>query len=295
MACFHPLQAWRGKGLSKNGKRNIVFKRSEGLPTSEMRLPCGQCIGCRLERSRQWAIRCVHESELYDENCFITLTYSDEFLPKDKSLVLRHFQLFMKRLRKKFSDRRIRFFHCGEYGDENSRPHYHAVLFGFDFHDKEFYKHKDSGDLWKSPTLESIWTYGMHTIGDVSFDTCAYVARYIMKKITGDGAETYYKGCKPEYITMSRRPGIGSGWFDSFSKDCYPSDSVIVNGKEVQPPKFYDDMYDKINHDAMEQIKADRLRYMTPYDRSVHEFMRLPAKELNTKCRMKQFTRNLSD
>lgn len=222
-----------------------------------MEVPCGQCIGCRLERSRQWAIRCVHEASLHDANCFITLTYNNANLPSDGSLDLDHFQRFMKRLRKKHGE--VRFFHCGEYGSSLGRPHYHACLFGFDFADKKLWKVTESGSrLYRSESLEQLWPYGYSSIGDVTFESAAYVARYIMKKVTGKKAEEHYNGLKPEYTTMSRRPGIASGWFEKFSSDVYPRDEIIIRGKKMKPPRFYDSQFEVLDPDAMSDIKVRR-------------------------------------
>ena len=131
MPCYTPLKGWRSQERTESGKRAITFRLREGYADMPVDVPCGQCIGCRLERSRQWAVRCMHEASLYENNCFITLTYNEDHIPSDGSLKKDHFQKFMKRLRKKFGAG-IRFFHCGEYGAELSRPHYHAILFNFD-------------------------------------------------------------------------------------------------------------------------------------------------------------------
>ena len=131
MPCFCPLEGWRSKDRSSTGKRKIVFNPRDALRDMPVTVPCGQCIGCRLERSRQWAVRCIHEASLHEDNCFITLTYDDAHLPTDLSLNVSHFQKFMKRLRKRFGEG-IRFFHCGEYGENFGRPHYHACLFTSD-------------------------------------------------------------------------------------------------------------------------------------------------------------------
>lgn len=234
-----------------------------------MTLPCGQCVGCRLERSRKWAVRCFHEASLHDENSFVTLTYSPESVPVDGSLDVRTFQLFMKRLRKKFSSSRIRFFHCGEYGAEFGRPHYHVLLFGFDFPDKRFYKTANGHKLFTSDILDRVWGLGSCFIGDVSFESSAYVARYIMKKVTGDAAFDHYVGwhlltgeqvrIAPEYVTMSRRPGIGAGWIDAFSDIVYRDDSVVINGVEMKPPKFYDQRYELDFPADFKRVRAARL------------------------------------
>lgn len=267
MPCYSPLVAWRGGSL-KSGKREILFKRPKADLASlfQLKLPCGQCIGCRLERSRQWAMRCVHEASLYSDNCFLTLTYADDYLPSGGSLVKRHFQLFMKRLRKFARVPGIRFFHCGEYGDKFGRPHYHAIIFNFDFSDKYLFKSTDRGDkLWRSDSLESLWTFGQSMIGSVSFESAAYVARYVMKKVTGDRADAHYVVPStgelrlPEYITMSRRPGIGRGWYDKFKFDIFPRDYAIMRGKKMGVPKFYGSVYEREDPEAFAVVKQGRV------------------------------------
>lgn len=242
-----------------------------------MSVRCGQCIGCRLERSRQWAIRCLHESSLYHDNAFVTLTYSDDHLPPGGSLDKVAFQLFMKRLRKRIRQR-VRFFHCGEYGALGGRPHYHALLFGFDFEDKQLWAQRGDHPVWRSEFLESLWPLGQSEIGTVSFESAAYVARYVVKKVTGRGAAAHYERCnpetgevvqaEPEYVTMSRRPGVGRPWLDRFGADVYPSDSVIVRGRPMKPPRFYDLQYASENPlKAIELVKARR-RARNPADDS---------------------------
>lgn len=240
MACYHPLTAWYARTgvYAGSGKRIIVFNEGLGDPSTEMKLPCGQCIGCRLERSRQWAIRCVHEASLHSDNCFITLTYSDRFLPHSvctetgellPSLDKRHFTLFMKRLRKRFGDG-IRFFMCGEYGEQFFRPHYHALLFNFDFTDKKLYKVNQGFPLYVSDSLKELWPYGISTVGACSFETAAYVARYVTKKVTGDISDEHYRGRTPEYVNCSRRPGIARGWYEKYCNNVYDNDMLVVRG-----------------------------------------------------------------
>lgn len=288
MTCYFPMQAYRGKHINPStGKRGIVFNSKDAFCTSkdfQVTLPCGRCIGCRLERSRQWAIRCVHEASLYSDNCFITLTYSDSFLPHDKSLNVKHFQDFMKRLRFHFcglspvvdSDGDlsfpIRFFHCGEYGDKFKRPHYHACIFNFDFHDKVLHTTTAQGHkLFTSEILNSLWGMGYCLIGAVTFDSAAYVARYIMKKITGPNAYLHYADLdfdtgelhsqrKPEYTTMSRRPGIARAWYDKYKSDVFPRDYVVLNNKKIQPPKFYLNQYELTDPEAFLRLKGLRKR-----------------------------------
>lgn len=268
MACYHPLVGYHSVSeRTQSGKPKIVFDRAHGYADRPLKLPCGQCIGCRLERSRQWAVRCVHESQLHNENCFITLTYDDENLPSSRSLNHRDWVLFFKRLRKKFG-RGIRYYMCGEYGENTARPHYHACVFGLDFHDKSPWKESNGHTVYTSATLDKLWGMGHTTVGDVTFDSAAYVARYIMKKVTGDLADDHYQWTDwdtgevhyvdPEYTQMSRRPGIGKGWLEAFQSDAYPSDFVVLNGQKIKPPKFYDRCYEIVDPDELTRIKARR-------------------------------------
>lgn len=282
MPCFRPLQGWRSSTVNPSGKRSIVFTNKEAFRDMPLDLPCGQCIGCRLERSRQWAMRCMHEASLYEHNAFITLTYDQDNLPPSGSLIKRDFQLFMKKFRKELDDDaielskklgiqvtadKIRYFHCGEYGENLGRPHYHACIFNYDFPDKKLWKKQESGDLYVSEKLNNIWGKGYCIVGAVTFDSAAYVARYICKKITGASSGDHYSGKLPEYTTMSRRPGIGKGWYDKFRTDCYPSDSVIVNGKEFRPPKFYDKKYELDFPSEFNKVKQKRLAMaLEPWD-----------------------------
>jgi len=269
MSCYRPIPAWRGP-VNDSGKRSLVFDSTKNqVPGSEILLPCGKCVGCRLERSRQWAMRCVHESELYDRNCFLTLTYSDEKLPEGGTLVLEDFQKFMKKLRKRFPEEHPRYFMCGEYGEEKGRPHYHACLFNFDFDDKVLWSTRDGVRLYTSCTLNTIWGHGYCVIGDVTFDSAAYVARYILKKQLGADSVIYkQKNLRPEFTSMSRRPGIGAGWYDSFKADIIPSDRCVINGKEVQPPRYYFSRLerdDPVRYLEMKEARKGKMKFVYPY------------------------------
>lgn len=257
MACYHPLPAWYAKERNPSGKRGVVFNLNLGFKDRPLQVPCGKCIGCRLERSRQWAVRCLHESKLYDRNVFVTLTY--EKVPPGGSLRPADFVKFMKRLRKRFGDG-IRFFQCGEYGDELGRPHHHALLFNHDFPDKRFYKMAGAERLYRSPILDSLWTHGLCSLGSVTFESAGYVARYALKKVNGDGAEAHYGGRVPEYLTMSRRPGIGRAWADRFRRDFYPSDQCVVRGVPTRPPRYYDQALEAAAPSVLRRVKARRRR-----------------------------------
>lgn len=270
MPCYTPLKGYASIDRTDKGKRSLVFSAQAGYYDKPIDVPCGQCIGCKLERSRQWAIRMQHESKLYQENCFITLTYDNEHLPEDYSLNLVHYQLFMKKLRSYYAPKKIRFYHCGEYGDINRRPHYHAAIFNHDFRDKIQYKQSPGGHpLYTSAALSKLWEYGHADIGELTFDSAAYIARYCTKKITGDLADDHYTTThpitgeiiqqSPEYATMSRRPGIGALWYEKYKHDTYKDDTIIINGKAVKPPKFYDTKYKEDHPDEYSKIKAARI------------------------------------
>lgn len=270
MPCFNPIPGFRSRFVHPvTGKRPIVFNIQDGFRDLPVQIPCGQCIGCRLERSRQWAIRCVHEAQLHEKNCFITLTYDNAHLPALGSLDLGEFQRFMKRLRRRFGEA-IRFFHCGEYGSKFQRPHYHACIFNFDFPDKDLWQVRDGTRLYTSAILSDLWPFGFSTVGDVTFESAAYVARYVTKKVTGVLSEAHYTVLgdygeilghrRPEYITMSRRPGIGKQWLAQFSSDVYPDDFVLIDGKKVRPPKFYDSVFELEEPELFARVKRSRKR-----------------------------------
>jgi len=267
MPCFNPLHGHKSADLTPNGKRKIVFGAG-GFRDLPVTVPCGQCIGCRLERSRQWAVRLMHEAQLHDRKCFLTLTYDPENLPPGGTLVKKHFQDFMKRLRK-YANTKIRFFHCGEYGDQTERPHYHAIIYGYRPTDLVVHNENGQGDkLYISEQLAKIWGHGQALIGEVSFESAAYTARYILKKVTGERAQAHYRAFDPKtgevfqrlppYVTMSRRPGIARGWFDKFSSDVYPSDFIVIRGRKMLPPRFYDRVYAGFDLKAVERLKFQR-------------------------------------
>lgn len=302
MPCYHPLKGYRALKPNENGKYPLTFNLRAGYHDMPVTVPCGQCIGCRLERSRQWAVRCLFEAQLHDDNCFITLTYDDEHLPPDQSLSLLDFQLFFKRLRKRFGSG-IRFLHCGEYGELNLRPHYHALIFGFDFPDKIVHRKDDQGyTIWTSEILSKLWPHGLHEIGSLTFDSAAYVARYVTKKVTGAAAEEHYQSVnlctgeviqrKPEYITMSRRPGIGSQWFDKYKSDVYPHDFVVVNGKRVRPPKYFDNLLEKEAPDQLKYLKYERV-VNAQKNIENNTLRRLEDREICHQARIKSLKREL--
>lgn len=243
MACFSPVDAWRTTA------GEIVF-RETGYAVSKLELPCGRCVGCLMERARSWSVRIVHEASLHADNCFVTLTFRDAKV----SLDYRDFQLFLKRLRKAagFFDVTLwqwlpRFFVCGEYGSLRGRPHYHAILFGLNFPDRVFDRLSPAGErLYRSAQLEELWPDGFSSIGDVTEKSAAYVARYVTKKLDGPGRDDLVdlgtgelSRRVPEFVRMSRRPGVGALWIQRFSSDVLSQDCVRVGSDARRPPKYY--------------------------------------------------------
>lgn len=250
MPCFSPLRAFRTR-------EGITFSRAHSLTGAPLDLPCGQCVGCRLERSRQWAVRCLHEKKQWTNNCFITLTYDEKHLPANGSLSKRDLCLFFKKLRKNHDG--LRYMACGEYGEQLKRPHYHAILFNTRFSDAYRWCENDRGDmLYRSSELERTWGMGHCSIGEVTFESAAYVARYCLKKITGELADHHYGGLVPEFNVMSRRPGIGAGYYIRFGQEVRDHDSIVVNGHETRPPRFYDNRTEAYDPKLFEQIKKKR-------------------------------------
>ena len=186
---------------------------------------------------------------MHEENSFITLTFDDDHLPVDYSVSTRDMQLFMKRLRKQVQPKQVRFYLGAEYGDLYLRPHYHIILFGHDFHDKKHFKQNHQGQwLYTSSSLDKLWPYGHATLGDVTFESAAYVARYYQENRRRPGRRTlsprassprFHLSSETGILIMSRRPGIGQSFFDKFKSDMFPSDQVIVNGRPVSMPRYY--------------------------------------------------------
>jgi len=210
----------------------------------------------------------MHEAQMHSENCFITLTFNDWVLNErnQSSVNVKDFQNFMKKLRNS-TKKKIRFFHCGEYGSKRGRPHYHALLFGYDFPDKTHWATEGGNKTFISDKLKSLWPYGWSVIGDVSFNSAQYVASYINKKITGDLAEDHYKTeydepIQPEYCTMSRKPGIGYTFYNKYKFDIYPHDYCEINGKKIMPPRYYDELLKGEDPVLYEQIKQKRMDQM---------------------------------
>lgn len=276
--CFSPLKGYYGRNVNpETGKRPLVFDVRKSYSGIAVIIPCGGCIGCRLERSRQWALRCMHEMRLHKASAFVTLTYDDKHLPSDYSLRKRDLQLFMKRFRHLRPDG-VRFFACGEYGELTLRPHYHVLFLNTDFPDMKFYKLVGEHSIYESKELDDVWGHGECKIGNVTAQSCSYVARYCLKKVTGKNAAAHYGSREPEFAVMSRRPGVGGEWFDRYHGEAYDHDSAIMDAREVPLPRYYDAKYEVLDSRRLEKLKKlRRLRALlkkadnTPERRRVRE------------------------
>lgn len=294
MACYFPFFATLESVVAADScelKQKVHLAKKQDLPNGEkttfeefkalkepyghtvVKLPCGKCIGCRLDRSRDWANRCVLELPDHTESWFVTLTYDDDHLPYKTSqnrlthevrssptLVKEHITLFLKRLRKRFSDTTIRFFMCGEYGENNKRPHYHLILFGAPLSDNlRYLKSKNGNAYFSSIDLEELWPYGFNIVTSVTWETCAYVARYTQKKAVS-GAFTEDSELRlPEFVNMSRRPGIGYRYFAEHEREIYDRDSLREGFKIPQkPPTYFDRLHQKSDLLDMLAIKERR-------------------------------------
>lgn len=269
MPCYSPLKAFR---TPHGSDKAFTFNPVQALnSTNPISLPCGNCIGCRADTAEQWAVRCAHECQMHEASSFITLTYSDEYLPSDYSLSKPVFQNFMKRLRFDLAGK-VRFFAAGEYGEQNFRPHYHALIFGWDFHaDRKLWKNTKDGPLWTSEQLTRLWPFGFSTLGQANYKTANYCTQYMFDKRGGAQATDRYLRThpisqeivrvEPEFSLKSTRPGLGSTWFDKFKSDVFPSDFLIVEGRHVQVPRYYQL---KLTEEERLKIEKQRLRKRHP-------------------------------
>lgn len=316
MPCYKPLirSEYRNQlYLNKNGKisrrahvyslrdfeehLNIRgYENVHDYPEENIRrqlIPCGQCIGCRLEYSRQWANRGYLESLLHDENWFITLTYNDEkiyipdFMKTSEGKIYyndgswkgclrpRDLQLFFKRLRTKIG--KFSYMACGEYGSEGERPHYHAILFGAHFEPDTMYNAKiiNHEFYYQNRIIEECWTeeqgrgktgesLGFSNISNATWNNIAYTARYITKKINGIYSEDQYcsKGQIKEFLRTSRKPAIGKEYFNLHQDEIYEKDEIIISNKngvqKTRPPRYFDKLYEEKDIDDMDWLKRKR-------------------------------------
>lgn len=299
MRCVSPIDAFQRVGTGE------VYFGAEREDSRALQLRCGQCIHCKLERSRQWALRQMCEVQMHSANSFITLTFDEKKTANRRllfSLDYREFQLFLKRARKECGP--FRYFVAGEYGEKFLRPHYHACLFGLGFDDREYLRELDSGfKLYRSALLEKLWPFGFSSVADVSFETAAYVARYCVKKITGPRAEDHYIGMDsetgeffrktPEFCRMSlgreKGHGLGMPWISKYKSSVYREDGTAFmwqrGGIKMRPPKAFD-LYLR-DHFPIEfdDVQFERMKLgLTLRDDSTPE--RLAVQEIVTRARL---------
>lgn len=270
MSCTSPRTVWWSKKLNDNGNKTIVFNDafSDGEPP--FKIPCGQCTDCRIRKGSDWTSRLVHESKFHLVSSFLTMTYDDAHLPEHETLVPRDMQLFVKRVRKHYPGVKLRYFGVGEYGEKTHRPHYHMILFGAAFlEDRRPHSKNSAGDqLYTSATLEKLWGKGHCLIGNVSPQSCGYVAQYAFKKINGKLGEEHYRRVDPrtgetwvlqkEFANMSTHPGIGYEHYARYANQMFQRGSIIENGKEKAIPKYYDRKLMQDDPLRMESIKTGR-------------------------------------
>lgn len=291
--CYRPLRGFFGKTVDpRTGRRPLVFNINQSFSGVPVDIPCGQCIGCRLEKSRQWTLRIVHEQKLHADSAFLTLSYDDKNLPAGGTLVKRDLQLFMKRLRKKRPNG-IRFFACGEYGEKTFRPHYHVLLLNTWFADRKKWSMSGDNPLYRSKELEELWSVGDSWIGDVTPRSAAYVARYCVKKLNGPLEEAFLKGRAPEFIVMSRKPGIGKAWFDKYYGEAYKADSAIADAREVKLPRYYDGKYEMVDSERLAKIKKVRRRKAAMVPKSEKLVDRRRVRERFTELKLAHFKRDV--
>ncbi len=299
MPCYKPLSGYR----SRLG--GLTFKKSESMG-QPMDVPCGQCLGCRLMKAQEWATRCMHEVQTSPHpSSFITLTYAPEHLPPHGSLRKSDFQKFMKSLRKSVAPKKIRYYHCGEYGEDLQRPHYHACIFNHDFPDKTIHRLTSKGhQQYTSVALARLWPHGYHEIGSFTYNSAAYAARYCIKKLNGDRAEQHYKSLPdqhgeifdldPEYVTMSLRPGIGQAWYKKYYSDIFPDDHVVYDGKTIKTPTYYRELHKREHPNESETLRKKRVKLAKKHAKD-NTPDRLATREIVKKAQIQRLIRNYEE
>jgi len=258
MPCYYPKHGYRE---SDSGPLTFTGP-SGGAGMRLVEIPCGECVGCRVCRTEGWAARCMHEASLYEFNSFLTLTYDPAHIPDDSGVNVRHLQLFFKRLRKDNDGfqvavngrRPIRYFACGEYGENTLRPHYHVLLFNFAFVDQRPF----GRDNFVSPLLEDTWRLGHCVVAPLTPASAAYVTKYSLKKVVGSGAARVRGGRAPEFAVMSRNPGIGAWWLEKYYTDVFPRDHLVVGGRARPVPRYYFQKHAELDPIGAEAIKHQR-------------------------------------
>lgn len=299
MPCFKPLTAYQFHGdlpvfKHPSGKRRLFFgKQAEsfmpqyGGVHQVVTLPCGKCVGCLVRRVGEWSLRCVLEAKHWERASFLTLTYRTSELPANRSLLKRDHQTFFKRLRqvlkREHGVSRLKYYMCGEYGERKGRPHYHVVLFGWDFPDRvEVANNPGARDpLFTSALLEAVWGHGSVRIGDVTAQSAAYVARYTLKKLRGQRGATFYEAAQqvPPYTACSK--GIGKLEFQRYRADYFPSDEAIepTTLRACPVPRYFDKLLEAVDSEAFAVVKEARIERALKADPLESSHARLAVRE----------------
>jgi hypothetical protein len=263
--CISPRLAYK----KTNGQYTLTAIGNNAPLEGATPVACGQCMECRIKKSREWSTRMILESKMHTQNCFITLTYNDENRPPNKSLTKEHIVKFLKKYRKSIEPLKLRFYATGEYGETTQREHYHACIFGHKPTDLVAYKRNKQGDmLYRSPSLEKLWKYGYVSVGEFNSTTAEYCAKYVTKAILGLDAEDAYSYVEestgeiikrePPYQTMSSKPGLGATFYKKYKTDLYPQDQVIIDGKPRNIPEYFDGLLKKEDPELLQRLKAKR-------------------------------------
>jgi hypothetical protein len=296
MPCYSPMIGWRKKDGSvyiygdlrnenwKTAPESLLSKGVNPYTDERIIIPCGKCTGCRLEYSKQWADRCYLEAKMWKANYWLTLTYDEEHIQhllvpavdkktgeviKVASLYKKDLQDFMKRIRERWkrihNNPNVRFYACGEYGEQNHRPHFHVILFNFVIPDLELIANKNGFAVFQSEEVSKVWGMGNVTINRNSWLTAAYTARYMMKKRKGKWAKQEYAeaGINPEFCLCSRKPGIGYGYYEAHKDEIYSKDGIAYakakgGAQTRKPPKYFDKLFKLENPKKFEEIQELR-------------------------------------
>jgi len=297
MSCTRPIQA-QSYSCAITSAPAIRFKGPDFEPNLE--LPCQKCLSCKLRKAKEWALRCWHESQMHEQNSFITLTYADENLPNYHDLDHRDFQLFMKRLRKN-TGQKLSFFMCGEYGDQTHRPHYHVLLFGYFPPDAKYHRTQKDARYYKSEKLDFAWRQGFTDTSHVSYKSAGYIARYTLKKQLAleDTQDRYtylddqdnVQTRKFEYIRMSNNPAIGLSWIKKYAEQTIQNDYVLdPDGNKCPVPRYYlDYLADQVCEETSEKNKSARIEKARANPDNSSD--RLRQKEICVKAKTKQLIR----
>lgn len=253
MTCFNPIPAWRDDEPNpKTGRTPLRFNKHADQLHSDLDIPCGRCVGCRGDRARDWGVRIYHESLLYEQSSFLTLTYDEDH--NDGTLHKEHVQEFVNNLRNNpDAGWRPRYFACGEYGEKTRRPHYHAIVFGTDFHD--ILSTAIDDDLWQHPVVSRAWRYGHHSIAAVEPAAAMYVAGYVQKKATdSDTFNLMSRGSRKR--TNGMLPPIGFRYAERHLENLNRLGFCVIGDRRHPIPSVYFDWFPDSLGDAKAERKA---------------------------------------